>query len=59
MGYKISVFEQILPFFAFLANFSILEYKQRIPRIQENLASALAGLLPPLDKRLANLGTTS
>ena len=26
---------QILPIFAFLANFIISEYKQRIPRIQE------------------------
>lgn len=37
-----SIFEQILPIFAFLANFSILEYKQCIPRIQKNLASVLA-----------------
>ncbi|MBP5441584.1 MAG: hypothetical protein J6Y14_11870 [Fibrobacter sp.] len=40
MGYKISFFEQILPFFAILKNFSILEYKQRIPRIQESPAIA-------------------
>jgi hypothetical protein len=35
MEYKICVLMQILPIFAFLINFTILEYKQCIPRIQQ------------------------